>query len=866
MQPSSAEVEKRGRQPAAAEETGQSWEYRLRKYLLLLATLVVTVTYAAGFNPPGGVWQDTRDGQLAGDPIIRATHYHWYLAFYYCNATAFAASLVVIVLILVLAISHDKKIEEGKETTVLVSLRVFMGLDVLSLMSAYGAGTYRDVVTAVLYCTVSVGTVLVYVVCIITMKRLSCFPVKKSESVSGRAKGKERHCKILMLLATFAASVTYVAGLSTPGGFWDSTGGSHHPGDPILRDRHDLRLTVFLFCNTTAFVASLFITMQLIIDRKLHEEQEVGLPRKYALYACIIIALVGLVSAYIAGSCRETRTTVSVIIILVGASICIRLVLSKWMSSKIKEVAPKWLCCRSSPAHQNGENQQTDNAREAVDKARSLVLLLATLAATITYTAGLDPPGGLWQDNGDGHMAGDPILLTTNARRYKAFYYCNSAALVTSLVAIILVQNKLLLKHYVLEVAMILVLFGLMGAYAAGSCRDVDTSIYAMALAGVVLIYVVIHVVIFTLDHKDKQGDEELLEKRRKRLLLFAILAATITYQAGLTPPGGFLLRDDEFRHRAGDPILLHNFPRRYNAFFYCNMVSFMLSIALIILLVNPNLYRPAVRSNALSVCAAVGLFGFLVGYAAGSTQHIKTSIYIFVVVAVVLLFAAVLLALFLWTEVRRNGNSAGKVEINDNSVAGAPSEPEGNGVSLGEGEEQKEEEHKKETKEEEKQGKKEHTEHKYVMLLGILVASITYQAGLKPPGGAWQSSGNGYEAGNPVMHDNRTPQYLTFFYNNSISFVESILVIIMLLRYWLIKEYEDWSLRVMKITTMVNFVALLVAYTVGSSRSWKTSLRVAALSVALQGYLAIIILCLSCHHHLAKKPSMASNQGNPPA
>ena len=117
--------------------------------------------------------------------------------------------------------------------------------------------------TAGLYCTVSVGTVLVSVVV------LNCrVPGKKSEFVSGRAKGKERHCKIVMLLATFAVSVTYVAGLSTPGGFWDSTGGSHHPGDPILRDRHDLRLTVFLFCNTTAFVASLLITMQLIIDGK----------------------------------------------------------------------------------------------------------------------------------------------------------------------------------------------------------------------------------------------------------------------------------------------------------------------------------------------------------------------------------------------------------------------------------------------------------------------------------------------------------------------------------------------------------------------------------------------------------------------
>uniref|UniRef100_A0ACD5ZA21 Uncharacterized protein n=1 Tax=Avena sativa TaxID=4498 RepID=A0ACD5ZA21_AVESA len=260
-------------------------------------------------------------------------------------------------------------------------------------------------------------------------------------------------------------------------------------------------------------------------------------------------------------------------------------------------------------------------------------------------------------------MAGDPILLTTNTRRYRAFFYCNSVAFVASLVAIVLVQKELLVKHHVLEAAMILDLFGLIGAYAAGSCRDVNTSIYAIALAGAVLVYVVIHVIFFTLDHKDKDKDNDeedrLLEKRRKRLLLFAILAATITYQAGLTPPGDFLLQDDELGHHAGDPVLLYNYPRRYNAFFYCNSVSFMLSIALILLLVNPNLYRPAIRSNALSVCTAVGLFCLMGAYAAGSTQHIKTSIYIFVLVAVVLFIAAGVLLVFLTREIKRHGNSA---------------------------------------------------------------------------------------------------------------------------------------------------------------------------------------------------------------
>ena len=122
---------------------GQPWEYSLRKYLLLLATIVATITYAAGFNPPGGVWQEgsNDDGQLAGDPIIRYTHHHRYLAFFYCNATAFAASLVVIVLILILAVRHDK--EEEKKGAIwvasdVVPLRLVMILDLLSVMGEIG--------------------------------------------------------------------------------------------------------------------------------------------------------------------------------------------------------------------------------------------------------------------------------------------------------------------------------------------------------------------------------------------------------------------------------------------------------------------------------------------------------------------------------------------------------------------------------------------------------------------------------------------------------------------------------------------------------------------------------------------------------
>ncbi|TVU51633.1 hypothetical protein EJB05_03073, partial [Eragrostis curvula] len=864
---------------AAMGKSGEKdpWEYSLRKYLLLLATLVATVTYAAGFNPPGGVWQDTdnKSGHLAGDPIIRYTNYPRYLAFFYCNATAFALSLVVIVLILILSMMHDRAKENGSSSSPsspssssssapLHTLRVVMVLDLLSLMTAYAAGAWRDTLTTVCSLVLLAGAVL-YVA--VNLLLASCDKKAKNDTDLDRVR------KVLMLLATFAVSVTYAAGLSAPGGFWDDGGiaAGHQPGRAVLKGgRHDGRLKAFFVCNTMAFVASLLIVV-LLLDKKLQG-------RSYELYGFIVVALLGLVGAYSAGSCREIGTTMCVIALFGGVIIlCIliqvaivntstwELVERKYKSFSERVTKSKLFCWLNSGSSTtiliSLHFLSDDNPRkEATEKARSLVLLLATLAAAITYQAGLVPPGGLWQEDGHGYMAGDPILLTRNPRRYKAFYYCNSVAFVASLVAIIMVRQKTLHQHNALEAAMILDLFGLIGAYAAGSCRDVNTSIYAMALAGAVLVYVVIHVVFFTLDHHDvdsaikgvddglsKKGKDDdrskkrmvddalkkikklqdeldIVEKRRKRLLLFAIVAATITYQAGLTPPSGFRLQDDESGHQAGDPVLLYNSSRRYKAFFYCNSVSFMLSIALIILLVNKHLYRPAIRSNGLSVCTAVGMCGLVGAYAAGSTQHFKTSIYIFVLAGVVMLVVAVLVLVFLCIHRKKKEGST------QDGGAEESSAPE---------------------KTEDKEKKELHAKRKYLMLLGILVASVTYQAGLAPPGGVWQSDGVGHAAGNPVMHDNRLPRYLAFFYSNSISFVASIVVIILLLP----ESPDKWWLgvEVMNATIMLDLLGLLVAYAAGSSRSWKTAGYVSALVIAVLGYIVIHVV-LSCVTRFCQK------------
>ncbi|KAM3255855.1 hypothetical protein ACQJBY_048809 [Aegilops geniculata] len=616
--------------------------------------------------------------------------------------------------------------------------------------------------------------------------------------------------KYVLLLATLAASVTYSAGLSPPGGFWPDNGadgGARLAGDPVLLVTYPRRYKAFFYCNATAFVASLVIVNLLLVRSLGHRRRWLR-----ALQAAMLLDQFGLMGAYAAGSCRDAAMSayVFVLVALVGCYVSAHVLVFVLF-------APTARGDKVTPA-------------DRVERARKYLLIFATLAATITYQAGVSTPGGFWPGSQDSdHLAGDPMLRVQHPSRFMVFFYSNTTAFVASLVVVMLLMSNTVTQHGFRSCALWVctgaAMVGLMGAFASGSCRSLKTSMYLNKFERL------------DLEQQNQQqsrasehGNDDayqILRKSRMYLLLLGILAASVTYQAGLNPPGGFWQGDAaaDARHHylAGDPILHITYPRRYLAFFYCNATAFVASLVILILLLSNILSTQGIKYCALQVAMILDLFGLIGAYAAGSCRQVSKSVYVSLLVVPVFLYVGIHVVVFMlevWP-----ARPAWIQALSEKMEQCAPSWLKELFEHPEHGEEEADVERTLEKR------------RKLLLLLAILAASLTYQAGMGPPGGFWQESKLGHVAGDPVLNDNYPRRYVAFFYCNATAFVASLAVIMLLVNRKLsARGIRSYALRV---CVILDLLGLMGAFAAGSCRKVSTSIYVLVLTFA-------VLLCIA--------------------
>ncbi|KAJ3699224.1 hypothetical protein LUZ61_002929 [Rhynchospora tenuis] len=135
----------------------KDWFHKMRGWIMIVGVQVAAVTYASGLSPPGGSWQDDKvgpDGHIAGHAILHDKSKSRYTTFYYANATAFMASLVIIVLIM------NEKFYLKRPKVIALNFSMVLGL--MSLMLAYAAGSARRITTSIYVIVLAVG-ILVFV-------------------------------------------------------------------------------------------------------------------------------------------------------------------------------------------------------------------------------------------------------------------------------------------------------------------------------------------------------------------------------------------------------------------------------------------------------------------------------------------------------------------------------------------------------------------------------------------------------------------------------------------------------------------------------------------------------------------------------
>ena len=143
------------------------WLDKKRNTLMVVASLIATMAFQAGTNPPSGVWQDgstTDPDRRAGYAVMAYNHSTLYHVFLVCNTVGFVSTLSIILLLI-------SGLPFLKHRVFLWILMVIMWIATTSMSITYWvsitvltpkpeAGTFRTVVFGIVLVWIGLMTML----------------------------------------------------------------------------------------------------------------------------------------------------------------------------------------------------------------------------------------------------------------------------------------------------------------------------------------------------------------------------------------------------------------------------------------------------------------------------------------------------------------------------------------------------------------------------------------------------------------------------------------------------------------------------------------------------------------------------------
>ncbi|PIN00659.1 26S proteasome regulatory complex, subunit PSMD10 [Handroanthus impetiginosus] len=144
------------------------------------------------------------------------------------------------------------------------------------------------------------------------------------------------------------------------------------------------------------------------------------------------------------------------------------LIQSKWdfRDSEIKESLKRAGALGASktntPLHNNSWKRLFQNQAEWLEKKKSALMVVASLIATMAFQVGVNPPGGVWQDDKvvdsqgnqtisdhthQNHSAGYSIMASNEPEQYMLLYIVNTISFIASLSIILLLMSGLPIRQ-----------------------------------------------------------------------------------------------------------------------------------------------------------------------------------------------------------------------------------------------------------------------------------------------------------------------------------------------------------------------------------------------------------------------------------